>query len=169
MTYSISKQPHHYQYYTLELITAFYIFVSLQLVVLVVEQPKVGVSEDHFMLVRSLDAFLIHHASTRCRKIPYTALPCSVHVIREREERIARARDTIELLRVSDTLFRRKRLRKTLEQALPLCLFTALKNLTAYEEVNSIGFFCTLHAFLEWKIKDAWVVTEPPEISLGTR
>ena len=60
-----------------------------QATALVVEQSQRSMCEHNTMLIRSLDALSIHHASTWCSQVLHTALPRPVYVIGEREESVA--------------------------------------------------------------------------------
>lgn len=136
---------------------------------LVVEKPQRRVNENYSVLVRRLDAFLVHDTSRRRGEIPNTTLLRAMHVVREREKRIARTRHTVELSRVVRTLLRAERRRDLLEQAVPLLFLTALENLASNKEVDRVRFFGALDSFLEWERKNARVVAQPPIISLGAR
>ena len=136
---------------------------------LVVEKPQRRVNENYSVLVHRLDAFLIHDTSRRRSEIPNTALLRAMHVVREREKRIARTRHTVELSHVVRTLLGAERRRDLLEQAVPLLFLAALENLAPDKEVDRVRFFCTLDSFLEWERKNARVVAQPPIISLGAR
>ena len=116
----------------------------------VMEEPQRRVSENHSVLVRRLDAFLVHDTSGRCREIPNAALPCAMHVVPEREERIARTRHAVELPRVVCALLCAERRRDRLEVALPLCFLAAFEHLAADEEVDRVRLVGTLDPFLEW-------------------
>lgn len=114
-----------------------------------VEQPQVGVCENDVVLIRRLDALLVHDASAGCSKVLDAATERPVDVVGEGEERVARARDAAELLRVRGLLLGRKRLRHALEQALPLCALAALEDLSADEQVDRVRLLRALHALLE--------------------
>ena len=47
------------------------------------------------MPVRHLDALFFDNTPTRRRKASHPALPCTMHIIREREEHVARTRNPI--------------------------------------------------------------------------
>jgi hypothetical protein len=63
-----------------------------------VEQPQVGVRKHHSMLIRSSNAFLIHHAPAWGSQVRHTAPRSPMHVIREGEKGVARANDILEFL-----------------------------------------------------------------------
>jgi hypothetical protein len=128
------------------------------------EQPQRRMRKHNLMLIRRLDALLIHNTPTRRRKVPHPALPCTMHIIREREERIARTRNPIQLTRPLPLFLLLQRWHLALEQALPLFLLPALQHFSADEQVDAVGFICAFYSFFEGESKDAWVVAEPPEI-----
>lgn len=128
------------------------------------EQAQRRVSEHDIMLVRRLDTLRVHHAPTRCREVFDTAAERAVDIVREREERVARARDATELLRVFRALGLRQRLRDRLEEALPLLALAALEQLAADEEVDRVRLLCALDALLEGQREHARVVAQPPEV-----
>ena len=136
---------------------------------LVMEKPQGRVSENYSVLVRRLDAFLVHDASGRRGKVPRAALLRAMHVVREREERITGARHAVELARMIRALLGAKRRRDLLEQALPLCLLAALEHLAADEEVDRVRLVGALDALLERQREDARVVSQPPVVRLGAR
>lgn len=76
---------------------------------LMMEKPQRRVSKYDFVLVRRLDALLVHDTSWWRGEIPHAALPRAVDVIREREERIAGTRHAIELPCVFRALLGAKR------------------------------------------------------------
>ena len=132
------------------------------------EEPQGSVSKDHSMLISSLDALRIHNTSARRSQVLDTALPGTVDVIREGEERVTRARNAVQLGSPLLLGLLAQRLNGSLEQALPVRLLTALQNLAADVEVDGVGLFSSLDSLLERKSKDLWVVAEPPEIGLTT-
>ena len=133
------------------------------------EKPQWRMNENYSVLVRSLDAFFVHDTSGRRGEIPNATLLRAIHVVREREKRIARTCHTVELPRVVRTLLGAKRRRDLFEQAIPLLFLAALENLTSEKEVDRVRFFGALDSFLERERKDARVVAQPPIISLGAR
>ena len=133
------------------------------------EKSQRGVNEDYSVLVRRLDAFLVHDTSRRRGEIPNTTPLRAMHVVWEREKRIARTRHTVELSRVVRTLLGAEGRRDLLEQAVPLLFLAALENLASDKEVDRVRFFGALDSFLEWERKNARVMTQPPIISLGAR
>lgn len=133
------------------------------------EKPQRRVNENYSVLVRRLDAFLVHHTSRRRGEITNTTLLRAVHVVREREKRIARTRHTVELSRVVRTFLGAERRRDLFEQAVPLLFLAALENLASDKEVDRVRFFGALDSFLEWERKNARVVAQPPIIGLGAR
>lgn len=74
------------------------------------EQPETSMTEDYVVFISSLDTLLIHHASRWCSQVGNAALAGSVYVIWEREERIARARDSGQSLQMLRPLLYRQRL-----------------------------------------------------------
>jgi hypothetical protein len=135
----------------------------------VVEKPQQRVNENYSVLIRRLDAFLVHDTSRRRCEIPNTTFLRAMHVVREREKRITRTCYTVELSRVVRTLLGTERRRDLLEQAVPLLFLAALENLASDKEVDRVRFFGALDSFLEWERKNARVVAQPPIISLGAR
>ena len=123
-----------------------------------VEKPQRRVNEDYSVLVRSLDAFLIHHTSRRGGEIPNATLLHAMHVVREWEKRIARTRHTVELPRMIRTLLGAERWRDLSKQAVPLLFLAALENLASDKKVDRVRFFGALDSFLEWESKNARVV-----------
>lgn len=113
------------------------------------EKSQRRVSETDSVLVRRLDAFLVHDASGRRGEIPNAALLRAMHVVREREERIAGTRHAVELPRVVRALLCAERRRDLPEQAFPLRLLTALEHLASDEEVDRVRLFGALDALLE--------------------
>lgn len=134
-----------------------------------VEKAQRRVDENYFVFVRRLDAFLVHDTSRRRGEIPNTTLLRAMHVVREREKRIARTRHTVELRRVVRTLLGAERRRDLFEQAVPLLFLAALENLASDKEVDRVRFFGALDSFLEWECKNARVVAQPPIIGFGAR
>lgn len=134
-----------------------------------VEQTKRRVRKDHPMFIGRLDALCIHHAPRRRREILHPAPARAMHIVRKREERIARARDALQLLRPLPTLLSRQRLRHALKQALPLRSLTTLEVLAADVQVDRVCFVCSLRPLLEGQRKHARVVSEPPDVSFGAR
>ena len=133
------------------------------------EKPQRRVSEKHSVLVRRLDAFLVHDTSGRRSEIPNAALPCAMYVVPKREERIARTRHAVELPRMVRALLCAERRRDRLEEALPLCFLTALEHLASDEKVDRIRLVGTLDALLEREREDARVVAQPPIVRFGAR
>ena len=133
------------------------------------EKAQGRVSENDPVLVRRLDAFLVHDASGRRGKVPNAALLRAVHVVRKREERVAGARHAVELPRVVRALLRVERRRDLLEQALPLRLLAALEHLAPDEEVDRVRLVRALDALFERQREDARVVAQPPVVRLGAR
>ena len=135
------------------------------------EKPQRRVSKNDFVLVRRLDALLVHDTSRWRGEIPHAALPRAVDVIREREERIAGTRHAIEPPRVLHALLGAKRrgYLPLLEQALPLRLLAALEDLPTDEEVDRVGLFGTLDALLERQREHARMVPQPPVVRFGAR
>ena len=72
-----------------------------------VEETKRSMREHHIVLVRSLNTLRVHHTPARRCEILDAAPACTMHIVREREERITRARDAVELLRMGGTLLLR--------------------------------------------------------------
>lgn len=132
------------------------------------EQPRRGMSKHHSVLVRSLDTLCIHNTPTRRRQILNSTPPRAMYVIREREERITRTSNSIQRLQMLLPLRITQRVYTALKHTLPLCLLASFENFTCDEQVDGIGFFCTLDAFLKGKSEDARVVTEPPEVGFGS-
>lgn len=134
------------------------------------EKPQRRVSKNDSVLVRRLDAFLVHDTSRRRSEIPHAALLRAMHVIREREERVAGARHAVEPPRVLRALLGAERRRdRRLEEALPLRALAALERLAPDEEVDRVGLFGALDALLERQREHARVVPKPPVVRLGTR
>lgn len=133
------------------------------------EKPQRRVNENYAVLVRSLDAFLVHNTSRRRCKIPNTTLLHAMHIVREREKRIARARHAVELSSVVRTLLGAERRRDLFKQVIPMLFLATLEDLASNKEVDRVRFFGALDSFLEWERKNARVVAQPPIISLGTR
>ena len=132
-----------------------------------VEQTQRRVSENDLVLVRGLDTLFIHHTPARRSEVPHPAPSRPMHVIREREERIAAARDTIKLPRMLLALLRAQRRRHLLEERLPLRALRALERLARDEEVDRVRLLGALDALLEREREHARVVAEPPEVGLG--
>ena len=101
--------------------------------ILMVEQPQRGVHKHHPMFVRSLDALIIHDTSTRRRQISDSTFPRPMHIIREREESIARTAHTIQLTRPLRSLLCSQWFGNGIELAFPLCLLTTIERLTTHE------------------------------------
>jgi hypothetical protein len=135
----------------------------------VVEQPQIGVCEDHVVLVRSLDALRIHNTARRSSNVPHATPTRPVDIVREGEERIARAHDAIELLAVLQLLLFRERCRYTVEVRLPLLTLATLEMFPGHEEIDGVCLVRTLGALLEGKIEHSLLMTEPPCVRLGTR
>ena len=133
------------------------------------EKSQRRVNKNYFVLVRRLDAFFVHDTSRRRGEIPNTTFLRAVHVVREREKRIARTRHTVELSRVVRTLLGAEGRRNLLEQAFPLLFLAALENLASDKKVDRVRFFGALDSFFERERENARVVAQPPIISLGTR
>ena len=133
-----------------------------------VEQPQRSMDKHNPMLIRRLDALLIHNAPTWRRQIPHSALPRPVHIIREWKERVARTRHALQLCCPFLLLLHTQSSNSALKHALPLCLLTAFKLLPAHVQIDGVGLLGALDAPLEWKTEDARVVTEPPEVSFAT-
>lgn len=129
-----------------------------------VEQPQRGMRKCHPMLVRGLDTLFVHNTPTRSRQILDPTLPRPMHVIRERKERITRARHPIQLGRPLLLLLRTQRLYTALEETLPLRLLPTLQYFSTDEEVNGVGLLGALDALFEGERENARVVAEPPEI-----
>ncbi len=125
----------------------------------VMEKPQRRVSENNPVLVRRLDAFFVHDTSRRRSKVPNSTLLLAMHIVREREERIAGTRHTVELSRVIRALLCTERRRDLLEQAFPLLFLVTLKYLASDEEVDRIRFFGALDTPFEWECKDARMVS----------
>jgi hypothetical protein len=126
---------------------------------LVMEKPQWHVSENYPVLVRRLDAFFVHDTSRWRSKVPNATLLHAMHVVREREERIAGARHTVELSRVIRALLCAERRRDLLEQAFPLFFLAALKYLASNEDVDRIRFVGALDTPFEWERKNARMVS----------
>lgn len=133
------------------------------------EKSQRRVSENDSVLVRGLDALLVHDAPRRRGEIPNTALPRAVHVIWEREEGVARARHAVKPSRVFRALLGAERGRDLPEQALPLRLLAALEHVAPDEEVDRVCLFGALDALLEWQREHARVVPQPPVVCFGPR
>src|SRR5712675_2276346 len=133
------------------------------------EKPQWRVSENDSVLVRRLDALLVHDASRRRGEVPHATFLRAMHVIREREERVTGTRHAIELPRVVRALLRGERRRDFLEQALPLNLLAALEYLAPDEEVDRVRLVRALNPFLERQREHARVVSQPPVVRLGAR
>lgn len=138
---------------------------------LMMEKPQRRVSKNDSVLVRRLDALLVHDTSRWRGEIPHAALPRAMDVIREREERIARTRYAIEPPRVFRALLGAKRrgYLPLLKQAFPLRLLAALEDLPTDEEVDRVRLFGTLDALLEWHREHARMVPQPPVVRFGAR
>jgi hypothetical protein len=133
------------------------------------EKPQRRVSENDSVLVRRLDALLVHDTPRRRGEIPNAALLHAMHVIREREERVTRACHAVKPPRVLRALLGAERRRDRVEQALPLRLLAALEHLAADEEVDRVRLLGALDALLERQREDARVVAQPPVVRLGAR
>jgi hypothetical protein len=129
------------------------------------EQPQIRMHEHHPMLICCFDTLFVHHAPTRCSKVPHTALPRPMHIIREREERVTRARNTVQLThpRLLLLLVQLQTL-DGVKERLPLLLLSALEHLAGDEQVDGVGLVCAFGALLEGEGEDAGVVAEPPEV-----
>ncbi len=125
----------------------------------VMEKPQRRVSENNPVLVRRLDAFFVHDTSRRRSKVPNSTLLLAMHIVREREERIAGTRHTVELSRVVRALLCAERRRGLLEQAFPLFFLAALEYLASDEEVDRIRFIGALDTSFEWERKNARMVS----------
>lgn len=130
------------------------------------EQPEVRVREHNIMLIRSLDTFGIHHASTGRSKVLHPAPERTVDIIWEGEERVARACDAAQLLGMVPLFLLRERLRYALEQTLPLLLLSTLENFTTNKKIDGVSLLSALDALLEWQCEHAGMVTEPPKVGL---
>ena len=86
------------------------------------EQTQVRVREHHPVFIRRLHALLVHDAPARRRQVLDAAPPRTVHVVREGEERIAAARDALQLREPFPLLFRAQGRRRLFELRLPLLL-----------------------------------------------
>lgn len=135
------------------------------------EQTQVRVREHHPVFIRRLHALLVHDAPARRRQILDAAPPRTVHVVREGEERVAAARDALQLREPFPLLFRAQGRRCLFELCFPLLLLTpaALEDLAGDEEVDRVRLLRALHALLEGQRKDARVVPQPPEVRLRAR
>ena len=122
------------------------------------EKPQRRVNENYPMLVRRLDALLVHDTSRGRGEIPNTTLLCAMHVVREREKRITRTRHTVELSRMVRTFLCAERRRDLFEQAVPLLFLAALENLASNKEVDRVRFFGALDSLLERERKNARVM-----------
>ncbi len=76
---------------------------------LVMEKTQRRVSKNDSVLVRRLDALLVHDTSGRRGEISNAALLCAMNVIWEREKCVAGACHAIELPRVVRALLSAKR------------------------------------------------------------
>ncbi len=123
------------------------------------EKPQRRVSENNPVLVRRLDTFFVHNTSRRRSKVPNATPLHAMHVVREREERIAGTRHTVELSRVVRALLCAERRRGLLEQAFPLFFLAALEYLASDEEVDRIRFIGALDTSFEWERKNARMVS----------
>jgi len=117
--------------------------------ILMMEQPEVGVCEDHLVFISSLDAFGVHDTARWCSEVSDTTLPGSMDVIGEWEECIGGARNAIQLGCMLAALLSNKCRRDSLEQVLPLFLFTPFELLSTDEQIDSIRLFGPLDALLE--------------------
>src|SRR5216684_7740949 len=125
----------------------------------VMEKPQRRVSENNPVLVRRLDAFFVHDTSRRRSKVPNSTLLLAMHIVREREERIAGTRHTVELSRVIRALLCTERRRDLLEQAFPL--------LSRHPQVPRLRRRGRSHSLcrrafdtpFEWECKDARMVS----------
>ena len=133
------------------------------------EQTQVSMRKDNSMFISSLDTFCIHNASRGRSEVLNPTPPSTVHIIREREERVARARDAVQLLRVHLALLRAQRRGHLLEVGLPLRELAALERLAGDEEVDRVRLLRALDALLEREREHARVVPQPPEVRLGAR
>jgi len=116
----------------------------------------------HSMLVRCLDTFLIHDTSARSGQILHTALPRSMHVIREWEESITRTCGFIQLLPPLLPFLLTQGLGDTFEKALPVRLLRPFEILATDVEINGISLVRAFDAFFEGEGQDFGVVPEPP-------
>jgi len=127
-----------------------------------VEQSQRGVRKHHPMLVRRLDALLIHDTSARSGQIFHTTLPRPMHVIWEWEESITRACGLIQLLSPFLLLFIIQRFWDLFEETLPVRLLGSLEDFAANVEVNGVCLVRALDALFEGKRENLRMVPEPP-------
>ena len=132
------------------------------------EQTQVRVREHHAVLVRRLHTLLVHHASARRRQVLNAAPPRTVHVVREGEERVAAARDALQLREPLPLLLCAQGRGHRLKLRLPLLLLApaALEDLAGNEEVDRVRLLRALHALLEGQREHARVVPQPPKVCL---
>lgn len=130
------------------------------------EQPQIRVREHDTTFICGLDTFRVHDTPTGGGKVLDAALPRTMDIVREREEGVARARNTAELRRPFLLLVCAQCRRDVLEQPLPLRLLAALEHLAPDEQVNGVRLLRALHALLEREGENARMVPEPPVVSL---
>ena len=135
---------------------------------LVVEEPQRGVAKHHIMLIRRFNALFIHNTSTGCSEVSDTTLPCTMNIVREREERITGTRHAIEFCRELPPFFIRQRCRHFLELTFKLQLLTSFEDFAAHKQVDRIRLFSAFDTFFEWEREHARVMSEPPEVGFGS-
>lgn len=138
---------------------------------LVVEQPKLGASDDDSVSVSGLDASIIHHASTGCGDESSTGASSAVNVVREGEESIASADDVLELFCVLGTFFRAQWCGNLFEDGFPLlALLSTSHGGTLHrafdEKVDGVALLRTLRALFEGQRENAGMLTQPPVVRL---
>ena len=85
-------------------------------------------------------------------------------VIREREERVAGASNPIQLASPRLLFLFTQRLHRPFEQTFPVRPLATFQHLPAHEQIDRVGFLCTLHSLFERQSKHTRMVSEPPEI-----
>lgn len=118
------------------------------------EQPNIRMHKHHPPLIRRLHTLFIHHTPPRRRKVPNPTLPSPMHIIREREKRIARTRNPIQLPHpLPLLLFTQPHQLLSLiflKQTLPMLLLTPLQLLSGHIQINSIRLLSTLNPLFKW-------------------
>lgn len=122
------------------------------------EQPQIRMRKHNTVFIRCLDAFLVHNAARWCCEVLDATLPCTMYIIWEWEERIARACNAFQAFHMLLTLFVTQWSRYLDEETLPLRSLTPFEYLAPDEQIDRVRLLCTLDPFFERERKHARMV-----------